>query len=859
MSKYGRKFKIELTGTSHGPEVCVAIKGIPVGFEINRFQLNEFLKRRSAIDNDLATARKEPDEIIWKSGVMDVGYGPIKVTDKTVVATVKNTDVQSGDYEQFKTVPRPGHADYAAIMKDGADVEIEGGGRFSGRLTVGLCIAGGIAEQILAQKGISFNTEIKEIGGCVNQADFEEVIYEAREAEDSVGGIIECTVTGLEPGSCGDSYFDGLEGRISEACFGVPAVKGVEFGAGFKLARMMGSESNDAFAFDYDGAVITLTNNHGGILGGIASGMPIVVRVAIKPTPSIGKVQESVNLNTGESEELRIYGRHDPCIVPRAAVCIEAAVAIAILDSYVDAREYKSKFDEARAIIDEQNDIILEAFNKRMDAAKTIGEIKASKGLPIYDADRETAILNAVSKGAKPEYREYTTELFEKLLELSRNLQEGGFYGGAAIDDLASDYEEQGTVEERPLRAGLLGRTLGHSFSPRIHEMIADRTELNYTYELFEVEPDELASFMEEQDFDALNVTIPYKQEVIQYLDELTPEAQAIGAVNTIVKRNGKLIGDNTDYDGLVYTFKKYGAKVAGAKCLILGEGGGSKAARAALLMLGAKEARTLSHKEIDEGKALVFHDADILVNATPVGMYPMDDESIVDLNSFIKLSFVMDLIYNPAHTKLVMDAKMHGIKVATGLDMLVAQAVKSVDRFFDIELEDEIVDEIKHELILDEQNIVIIGMPGSGKTTIGQALANVLGKEFYDTDEMIEYRLGKSPKEIINTEGEQMFREYEKDVCSVLSNVKNAVIATGGGIVKKNENYYNLAKYSHVVFIEKGMDSLAVTDRPISELLGLEKIYLDRLPKYEKWANTRVNIDGLSLEQAVEKILESM
>ena len=353
-STFGNKLKIIISGTSHGPSMTMRAEGFPAGEFIDQALLQDFMGRRGATGKRYATGRKEPDVPVFVSGVELCGDGMLRILDEPVEAVVENTAQRSSDYDSLRDVPRPGHADFAAMMKDGKDTDLRGGGRFSGRLTAPLCIAGGMEKQILSKRGIEVSAQMISVGGVsgvcavdpvtgIHQVDDGgmEAMYgqmAAAQAEgDSVGGVIECVVTGLAAGSCGDALFDGLEGRLSLAVFGVPAVKGIEFGNGFDAAGLKGSENNDPFYVDpAEGRVKTRTNNHGGILGGIASGMPVVFRVAMKPTPSIFKEQDSVSMSGGCDVKLKIEGRHDPCIVERAVPCIEAAAAIAVLDALLD-------------------------------------------------------------------------------------------------------------------------------------------------------------------------------------------------------------------------------------------------------------------------------------------------------------------------------------------------------------------------------------------------------------------------------------------------------------------------------------------------------------------------------------------
>ena len=322
-SEFGKNIRVSIFGESHGAAIGVSIDGMPAGVSVDMERLQHFLDRRAPGRSRFTTARREEDRPEFLCGIRG------GVTCGTpITAIIRNRDTRSRDYSQMENIPRPGHADYAARMRYGGNEDCRGGGHFSGRLTAPLCVAGGIFLQALEAEGITVRARILEIGG--NTEDPRGEIEKAMAEKDSVGGIIECVVNGMPPG-IGDPIYDGLENRISLAVFGIPAVKGIEFGRGFEAARLRGSENNDAFYFD-GRTVKTRTNNHGGILGGISSGMPIVFRVAVKPTPSIGKEQDSIRYDTGENVKMTVQGRHDPCIVPRAVPCVEAAAAMAIYD-----------------------------------------------------------------------------------------------------------------------------------------------------------------------------------------------------------------------------------------------------------------------------------------------------------------------------------------------------------------------------------------------------------------------------------------------------------------------------------------------------------------------------------------------
>ena len=353
-STYGENLKLSIFGQSHGAAIGMTLDGIPAGLPVDLEELQAFLNRRAPGQNDYSTPRKEEDRPEFLSGVLN-GF----TCGAPIAAIIRNTNTRSGDYANLKDCPRPGHADYTAQIKYGGFQDPAGGGHFSGRLTAPLCVAGGLCKQWLAARGIRVGAHIAAIAGIpdtpfdpmapqLNQVgtDFpvlnadageqmRRAVAEARMAQDSVGGIVECAVTGL-PAGLGEPMFGGVEGRIAQLVYGIPAVKGVEFGIGFQAANLRGSQNNDPYRME-NGKVITATNHCGGILGGITNGMPLFFRAAIKPTPSISQVQQSVSLSRGENQDLIVKGRHDPCIVPRAVPVVEAAAAIAVFDLLLDA------------------------------------------------------------------------------------------------------------------------------------------------------------------------------------------------------------------------------------------------------------------------------------------------------------------------------------------------------------------------------------------------------------------------------------------------------------------------------------------------------------------------------------------
>ena len=349
---HGGALTLSIFGQSHAPAIGVTIDGLPAGFPVDMDALSRFLARRAPGGSPLSTPRREADAPEFLCGLSGG-----RTCGAPLTAIIRNTNTRSQDYDALRAVPRPGHADYTAQIKYGGYQDAAGGGHFSGRLTAPLCIAGGICMQMLAQKGIVIAARILSVGSVTDETPFDspaalqgrafpvldeaagarmqQEILNARAAGDSVGGVIECVVSGV-PAGLGAPMFGGMENRLAQLLFAIPAVKGVEFGAGFGAARLRGSENNDPFAIQ-NGRVITTGNHAGGILGGITTGMPLVMRAAFKPTPSIALPQQSVNLEAKTQTELRVQGRHDPCIVPRAVPCVEAAAAVAVLDAMLES------------------------------------------------------------------------------------------------------------------------------------------------------------------------------------------------------------------------------------------------------------------------------------------------------------------------------------------------------------------------------------------------------------------------------------------------------------------------------------------------------------------------------------------
>ena len=396
------------------------------------------------------------------------------------------------------------------------------------------------------------------------------------------------------------------------------------------------------------------------------------------------------------------------------------------------------------------------------------------------------------------------------------------------------------------MKCGLLGRKLGHSYSPQIHALLG-----NYSYQLFEKEPEEIGDFLKHGDFTGLNVTIPYKKEVIPFLDELSPAAARLGAVNTIVRRDGKLIGHNTDYFGFRRLVQESGLQVAGKKVLVLGSGGASCTAVAVLQELGAK-VTVISRSGENNYENLGRHaDAAVIANTTPVGMYPNTGKSALSLEGFPRLEGVLDAVYNPARTQILLDAERRGLAAVNGLWMLVAQAKESAEWFTGEEIPDSRIAKIHHALRLQMENIILIGMPGCGKTSVGQQLAQKLGKKFVDADESLEARVCRKITDIIPNDGEAAFREMESETLAELGKQSGLVIATGGGCVTQPQNYPLLHQNGTIFWLKRELDKLPTDGRPLSQKGTLGQMYEARMPLYRRFADAAISNDGSITETA--------
>ena len=402
-------------------------------------------------------------------------------------------------------------------------------------------------------------------------------------------------------------------------------------------------------------------------------------------------------------------------------------------------------------------------------------------------------------------------------------------------------------------RYGLLGEHLGHSYSPRMHKLLG-----GYDYELFEVAPDALAAFLQSADWDGLNVTIPYKKSVVPFCGALTDRARAIGSVNTLTRLpDGSLLGDNTDYAGFSWLLSHSGAQVRGRKALVLGDGGAAATVRAVLREAGAAPIVTISRRGEDNYETLDRHaDAFLIVNTTPLGMYPQNGAAAVDLKRFPACRCVLDLIYNPARTQLMLQADALGIPAFGGLGMLVEQARAAAERFLGEPIADARMRAVLDQLERESRNVALIGMPGCGKTTTGRALAARTGRRFVDLDELLAAHLGRSAGDYLRLHGEAAIRREETAALRETSKQSGLVLATGGGVVTRPENLPLLQQNSRIVYLRRPLADLPAEGRPLSLARGVEALAREREPLYESWSE--LTISAGSPEEAARQIQEA-
>lgn len=392
-------------------------------------------------------------------------------------------------------------------------------------------------------------------------------------------------------------------------------------------------------------------------------------------------------------------------------------------------------------------------------------------------------------------------------------------------------------------KCGLVGEKLGHSFSPMIHSFLG-----RYSYDLYEKNKDELEDFIKNGDYTGLNITIPYKKEVMKYCNKLSYNAKKIGCVNTIIKNSdGTIFGDNTDYYGFKYTVLHSNINIYGKKVIILGNGGATLTVEAVMRDLKAREIIVISRKgDNNYGNIDKHYDADIIVNASPIGMYPNNGECLINLEKFTKCSGVFDLIYNPHLTRLLLDAKRLNIPYANGLIMLVAQAKKASELFTSRKIPNKVIERVAHEIQIRTLNIALIGMPGVGKTSVARRINRTWEKEVIDLDVLIEERMNMTIPEIFEKYGEEKFRDVETEVLADISKESGKVIATGGGIITRECNYELLRQNSLIVYLYREIDNLPTEGRPLSKIHSLEELEKKRKPIYSKWCDYSFYSEGV-------------
>ncbi len=395
----------------------------------------------------------------------------------------------------------------------------------------------------------------------------------------------------------------------------------------------------------------------------------------------------------------------------------------------------------------------------------------------------------------------------------------------------------------------LIGEKLGHSFSKEIHN------KRGLSYELVEIERQNLKEFVKNCKYKGFNVTIPYKQEIMPYLDDIESWAQEIGAVNTVVNENGKWKGYNTDILGMEKMVELNGISLSNKSVMILGSGGTSKTAQALCKKLGVKNVSVVSRSgEINYENCYEKTDTQVIINTTPVGMYPNNQQTPIDLEKFANLVAVFDCVYNPLKTRLISKAKSLNLICCNGLYMLVAQALYAQSLWLKTEFTNSDIENILGEIIKEKRNIVLSGMPACGKTTIGKILAQKLNRQFVDTDELVSIKTGKTIPEIINEQGEKAFRDIESDVIKEVSATNGKVIALGGGVPLREENRINLKQNGLIVYIKRDLSFLVSNNRPLSQRKGVQQIYQERKEIYEKFAD--ITVENNEIETAVKEII---
>lgn len=486
-----------------------------------------------------------------------------------------------------------------------------------------------------------------------------------------------------------------------------------------------------------------------------------------------------------------------------------------------------------RKEIDLLDEKLIDLYIERLKLTDQVGAYKARKGLDLEDKKREKEIVDRFV-GSYPDYKREIEDIYREIFKTSKKRQEK-------------------IIVEKSLSYGLLGEHLGHSYSPEIHKYLG-----GYDYGLFEVKKEDLKAFLEEDQLKGLNVTMPHKINVLPYMDGLSYEAKKIGAVNTIKFKNGRLYGYNTDYYGVKKMILRKNIQIKNKKVLVLGTGATSQTVTAVLEDFKAKTIDYVSRKgPIDYENMYDLEGIEVIVNTTPVGMYPDNGRSLVDLARFKSLEAVVDVIYNPFETRLVFDAKKMGLKASGGLAMLVYQAKKTVEIFLDSKISDRECEKLIGKMYREKRNIVLVGMPGSGKSTIGRKVAKILGLDHIDTDRYFEEKYGMAPSQALKKLGESSFRDMEEEVVREVGQMTNKVISTGGGVVTRRANHYPLKQNGYIIYVKRSVDKLSTRNRPLSQggPNHLVKMEEERREFYEEFADIAVN-NNRHFNLAVDKII---
>lgn len=523
---------------------------------------------------------------------------------------------------------------------------------------------------------------------------------------------------------------------------------------------------------------------------------------------------------------------------------------------------YESKLKELRETVNVETETIISALDRRFKAVEEIGVLKEQYNMPIFDEKREAQVLKLA------EGREHSMEIEAILKEIIH----------------ASKFAEMKKLKTY----GLLGENIEYSFSPLLHKLIGERIGIDYSYNIFSVKENELEDFLKNGEFLGLNVTIPYKERIMKYLDEIDPIAKEIGAVNTVIKRNGRLYGYNTDGKGFIKAVKLSGMKVKGRECLCLGQGGAAKAVKYGLNQLGAKSVKTISVRNLSWMK---HYNAEYIFNATPLGTGLNYNEIPLKKNKcnnsaewvkhFPKLKGVMDLIYNPNRTRFLLQAKDANIIISNGLNMLIAQGLFSAELFLDMDLDwnfskgnrkkksmkislgsmpslTRLILDIRKKILSENQNIVLIGMPAVGKTSLGKKLAKELNLQFYDVDNYISKKTSKSVEEIFKEGGEPLFRKLENQAVKELAKLNNVIISCGGGTMENAENFYELGRNSIIIFLD-GFPLVKNYDegRPLLKKSSWKKIRRTRLKNYRNRSDIIYNVKKMNTSERVAPVIE--